>query len=159
MKKRKPRSGNPLDLPEEHPPTEVPPELLLVLRTESTWTGDDSDEIKLIADSSDNSFYLEGIPRRRKQPNSPLPRPPMQRINVSEQWVNYIFMKLETTSIPIFPKPEMGFDGGFMELEIGGYEGKATYRWWNSPPAAWEPLHKIATVIYYKFYDGVLYSR
>jgi len=38
----------------------------------------------------------------------------------------------------------MGCDGGFTELQVGGYSGKAHYRWWGEPPVGWEELGIIA---------------
>jgi len=46
--------------------------------------------------------------------------------------------------IPAAPVFDMGCDGGFTEIEIGDYSGKAHYRWWSIPPRGWEELSKIA---------------
>ena len=37
----------------------------------------------------------------------------------------------------------MGCDGGYTELEIGGYSGKSHFRWWSCPPDGWEELNEL----------------
>jgi hypothetical protein len=58
--------------------------------------------------------------------------------------VQSILDELDRLEIKAFPKQEMGCDGGFTELEIGGYDGKAVYRWWSATPEPWRPLEEIA---------------
>jgi hypothetical protein len=58
-----------------------------------------------------------------------------------------IFDRLRSIRIPPAPDYEMGCDGGFTEVEIGGYGGKAHYRWWSVPPEGWQPLDDIAKEI------------
>ena len=131
---------------------------LLIYRNESTWSGFDKDEISLYQNSK-GQFFLKGQPTRElpaphfsKNPN------PIREVRVSKGWVCYIFKRLERTSIPVFPPPQMGADGGFTELEIGGYAGKAHYRWWSEPPQGWETLNQIACEIHEKFYHRSLLS-
>ena len=47
---------------------------------------------------------------------------------------------------------DMGDDGSFTELEIGGYCGKSHYRWWVNAPETWEVLEEIGNEIYDSFY-------
>ena len=54
---------------------------------------------------------------------------------------------LSTLQIPAFPEHIMGCDGGFTEIEIGGYVGKSCYRWWSCPPEGWEKLDEIVQKI------------
>ena len=58
--------------------------------------------------------------------------------------VQSILDKLDRIEVKAFPKQEMGDDGGFTELEIGGYDGKAVYRWWCAAPESWQPLEDLA---------------
>ena len=58
--------------------------------------------------------------------------------------VQSILDELDVLEIKAFPKQEMGDDGGFTELEIGGYDGKAVYRWWSATPESWQPLEDLA---------------
>ncbi len=58
--------------------------------------------------------------------------------------VQSILDELDMLEIKAFPKQEMGCDGGFTELEIGGYDGKAVFRWWSATPEPWRPLEEIA---------------
>ena len=125
---------------------------LLIYRNESSWTGFDKDEISLYQNSK-GEFFLKGQPVRLprnwyggENPN------PVKEIRVSKRWVCSLFERLEYASIPAFPSPQMGADGGFTELEIGGYSGKAHYRWWSVPPQGWEILDQIADEIRRKFY-------
>ena len=57
--------------------------------------------------------------------------------------VNGIMEELSTIHIPAFPNHHMGCDGGFTELEVGGYSGKSHYRWWSGAPDGWEVLDDI----------------
>ena len=69
---------------------------------------------------------------------------------VSEDVVNDILSSLARVKISPFPQPTMGCDGGFTILELGGYEGSASFRWWN-PPKEWKPLDRIANKIWSLF--------
>ncbi|GJL73331.1 MAG: hypothetical protein NMNS01_25300 [Nitrosomonas sp.] len=62
---------------------------------------------------------------------------------------------LSTIQIPAFPKHQMDCDGEFTELEIGGYAGKSSFRWWSVPPEGWEVLDEIVKKIndYAGIYD------
>jgi len=57
--------------------------------------------------------------------------------------VEKILSSLSALHIPAFPMHFMGCDGGFTELEVGGYTGKSCYRWWSGPPKGWEEMDKI----------------
>ena len=59
---------------------------------------------------------------------------------------NVIYSYIETLSaitLPAFPEHMMGCDGGFTEIQMGGYDGQSHYRWWSCPPKGWEKLDKI----------------
>ena len=77
---------------------------------------------------------------------------------VSARWVKSLLKRLERTSVPVFPPTKVGADGGYTELEIGGYCGKALYRWWSQPPEGWEALDLIAKEVRNKFYRKNLLS-
>ena len=62
---------------------------------------------------------------------------------MSAREVEDILSSLANLNIPASPNHDMGCDGGFTELEIGGYGGMAKYRWWSCPPVGWEKLDKI----------------
>jgi len=57
--------------------------------------------------------------------------------------VKKIMASLSALHIPAFPEHRMGCDGGFTELEVGGYEGKSCYRWWSGAPEGWEELDEV----------------
>ena len=142
------------------PPVDFPlkGDTLLIYRYESSWSGFDKDEISLYQNSK-GEFFLKGRPIREprmpyynKNPN------PIKEIRVSKRWVCSLFERLENASIPAFPEPRRGADGGFTDLEIGGYSGKAHYRWWSEPPQGWEVLDQIASEIREKFYHKSLLS-
>ena len=57
--------------------------------------------------------------------------------------IDLIFELLSTVQIQAFPNYEMGCDGGFRELEVGGYEGRSSFRWWSVPPEGWDVLDMI----------------
>ena len=57
--------------------------------------------------------------------------------------VDGIMKELSTIHIPVFPNHHMGCDGGFTELEVGGYSGKSHFRWWSGAPDDWEELDDI----------------
>lgn len=64
-----------------------------------------------------------------------------KKIDISE--VEVILKKLSKINVPAFPQHDMGCDGGFTEIEVGGYSGKSHFRWWSVPPEGWEELHDI----------------
>ena len=140
-------------------PFELPDVTLLIYRWEASWTGIDKDEITLYQNSK-GEFFLKGQPVRIPRNWYGCPNPnPIREVQVSKGWVCYIFKRLEHAAIPAFPAPQMGSDGDFTELEIGGYRGKAHYRWWSIPPQGWEVLAQIAGEIHKKFYHRSLLEK
>jgi hypothetical protein len=69
--------------------------------------------------------------------------------------VTDILELLRTIQIPAFPRHMMGCDGGFTEIEVGGYGGKSHFRWWSAPPNGWEQLDQVAAELIERsgFYD------
>lgn len=61
--------------------------------------------------------------------------------------VTDILKLLPTIQVPAFPKHEMGCDGGFTEIEVGGHGATSHFRWWGAPPDGWEQLDKITTEV------------
>ena len=61
--------------------------------------------------------------------------------------VDKILKKLSKVQIPAFPEHHMGCDGGFTEIEMGGYAGKSSYRWWSGAPEGCEELDKVTQSI------------
>jgi|TARA_Y100000031_G_C7937458_1_gene255500 hypothetical protein len=57
--------------------------------------------------------------------------------------VDGIMKELSIIHIQAFPNHLMGCDGGFTELEVGGYSGKSHFRWWSGAPDGWEKLDDI----------------
>ena len=132
---------------------------LLIYRNESSWTGWDNDEISLYQNVK-GEFFLKGRPvRNPRSMHRSENTNPIKEIRVSKRWVCSLFERLEHTSIPAFPSQQMGADGAFFELEIGGFTGKAHYRWWLHGPQGWEILNQIANEIFEKFYHKSLLSR
>ena len=46
-----------------------------------------------------------------------------------------------------FPSHNRGCDGGFTELEVGGYEGCSRFRWWSEAPEEWKALDDVVNKI------------
>ena len=140
-------------LAKKFPDLKIPEEVtILVYRQESTWECLDKDEISLC--QSEKGYFLKGRPVREpvrdycSENNNEI-----KLVPVSKKWVTSLLKRLEHTCIPAFPPPRVGADGGYTELEIGGYCGKAHYRWWSLPPEGWEKLDEIAMEIRNKFYQ------
>lgn len=57
--------------------------------------------------------------------------------------VKELMTSLSSITIPAFPEHFMGCDGGFTEIEVGGYGGKSHYRWWSCPPEQWKELDSV----------------
>ena len=57
--------------------------------------------------------------------------------------VDEIMKELSKIHIQAFPNHLMGCDGGFIELEVGGYSGKSHFHWWSGAPYGWEVLDDI----------------
>jgi hypothetical protein len=51
--------------------------------------------------------------------------------------------RLVFLSIPAFPIPIIGCDGGYTELEVGCYQRLSHFRWWSVPPDGWDVLDEI----------------
>ena len=49
---------------------------------------------------------------------------------------------LRKIEVSAFPEHYMGCDGGFTELEVGGYGGKSVFRWWTNGPKEWQALDR-----------------
>ena len=140
----------------KYPPGITPRKVnkILILRGESAWTDIEKDEILLYRNDKDR-FFLRGRPRRDARvysPENPNEIKEIREVPVSRRWVVKLLNRLENTKISAFPTPLVGSDGGFWELEIGGYMGMAHYRWWMKPPESWEPLDQIVDEILHRFY-------
>jgi hypothetical protein len=120
-------------------------ETIITVRVESTWANE-GDVIVRITRSDEGVFHISG----RKKIGSTeselgeIGKSVRTRRVPSAIQVMHILDQLKSTTIPASPEFEMGCDGGFTELEIGGYAGKAHYRWWSSPPHGWERLDELA---------------
>lgn len=126
---------------------------LIVYRNKSTWTGWDNEEITLYKDNKGN-FFLKGRPHReQKYPDFTPNTNVIKRVPVPKEWIMNIFERLAASRISAYPMLDMGADGSFTELEIGGYCGKSHYRWWGNAPETWEVLEEIANEIYDSFYS------
>jgi len=73
------------------------------------------------------------------------------KILVDGDELDEVFDALSTISIPAFPDPNIGCDGGYTELEVGGYTGLSHFRWWSVPPDGWEVLNEIAQKLITKY--------
>ena len=121
------------------------PEIILTVRTESTYTVEGPLTV-YIKRLSDGTLWIYGQKKIGKI-ETPLGEEGStihtKQILAPEQ-LDAIFERLRSIRIPPAPDFEMGCDGGFTELEIGGYSGNAHYRWWSVPPEGWQPLDSIA---------------
>jgi hypothetical protein len=66
---------------------------------------------------------------------------------LSAKTIEQIFQLLASVTIPVFASHEMGQNGGFTELEVGGYGGGASFRWWSCPPQQWQSLDQATNKI------------
>lgn len=123
-------------------------EMILTVKQESTWT-DTGDVVVRITRSGQGEFHILG----RKEvgiAESELGKTGKcirTRRALPAEHVTEILDQLRHIMIPAAPTFEMGCDGGFTELVVGGYAGKAHYRWWSDPPHGWERLDKLAQKI------------
>ena len=123
-------------------------EVLFAIKTESCFIRDpDYLDWKVSLVCNEKGYFLVGseigMPWGRKRRRC--------RFKVSSAWVASVRKQLESLTVPVAPKFEIGDDGGFTELIYGGYTGKAAYRWWSEPPRGWEPLDRFARKILDRF--------
>ena len=118
-------------------------ERILRIVTESTWGMPEECKPKNtdVVRTNDGKYHCrylvlndEGRRERRK-------------VGIDEAQIISVLQRLKMASIPAVPSFEMGCDGGFTELHVGGYSGKVSYRWWSEPPKGWEELDKIASEV------------
>lgn len=121
------------------------PMTLLSIKSESTWIITGPVFVRMTG-SEENKFYLKG---RKKIGSGEVELGKVgdnirtSRI-LSYEYATDILARLQDIVMPAVPNFEMGPDGGFTELTVGGYDGKAHYRWWSDPPEGWEPLDRLA---------------
>jgi len=123
-------------------------ETILTVKSESTCDGFGLLKVR-IQQSPDGAFFIETI-KKIGYLESELGEAGMAiktTRNLAAMVVDGILERLRSIEIHAAPDFKMGYDGGFTELEIGGYTGKAHYRWWSKPPVGWEPLKNIAQEI------------
>jgi hypothetical protein len=123
-------------------------ETILTVREESTWTVT-GDIIVRITCSGEGAFHISG---RKKigfaeSELGEIGKSIRTRRVLPAKRAEKILGQLKHMMIPAGPEFEMGCDGGFTELEVGGYSGKACYRWWSDPPHGWEALDRLAQEI------------
>ena len=123
-------------------------ETILTVKSESTWSGFGLLKVR-IQQSSDGAFFIETIKKiGYLEPELGEAGTIIKTTrNLTFRVVDGILERLRSIEINAAPDFKMGDDGGFTELEIGGYAGKAHYRWWSVPPDGWEPLQNIAREI------------
>lgn len=95
-----------------------------------------------------HGFFLAGCTIRDESPEDRL----KYEFEIPWELANSMLDELMTIRVPAAPVFDMGQDGEFIELTVGGYEGKAHYRWWSEPPKGWGPLAAFARRVMDVFY-------
>jgi len=124
-------------------------ETILTVRQESTWTIEGEVIVRIIC-SDEGKYHIQRIEKIgfvESDLGETGESIQMQRVLPAKR-VTQILDQLRELMIPAAPALEMGSDGGFTELEVGGYIGKAHYRWWSCPPQGWEGLDRLANDIF-----------
>jgi hypothetical protein len=121
---------------------------IVTIRVESTWANE-GDVIIRIKRSAKGVFRILGQKRigTTKSELGEIEKSLQTQQVLSAEQATQILEQLSRIKIPAAPEFEMGCDGGFTELKVGGYMGKAHYRWWSSPPIGWEQLDELASEI------------
>ncbi len=68
-----------------------------------------------------------------------------QRFILDISVLNNFLLRLAKINIFLPIAFDMGCDGGFTEIEIGGYEGSFKFRWWSEPPLS---LRELSEAVY-----------
>ena len=62
----------------------------------------------------------------------------------TQRQLDATFNILKKIQIPAYVIGHHCDDGGYTDFEIGGYDGKAHYRWCCNGPEEWRPLQRFA---------------
>lgn len=121
---------------------------ILTVKSESTWSGFGILKVR-IKQSPDGVFFIETIKKigTNEDKLGEVGTTIKTRRHLATRDMDGILERLRSIEIHASPDFKMGCDGEFTELEIGGYTGKAHYRWWSVPPDDWEPLENFAQEI------------
>lgn len=124
-------------------------ETILTVRKESTWTIEGEVIVRIIR-SDEGKYQIQRIEKSgfAEYDLGETGESEKTQCKVPAKRVTQILDQLRELKIPAVPAFEMGLDGGFTELEVGGYSGKAHYRWWSCPPQGWEGLARLAADIF-----------
>ena len=69
------------------------------------------------------------------------------KVPLAKEQVESALKQLRQASVPACPDFPGGCDGTIYELGLGGYMGRAVYRWWGSPPPRWEVLGSVVITV------------
>ncbi|MBD1399441.1 hypothetical protein [Pelovirga terrestris] len=118
-------------------------EIILRISTEGTFGTPYETAKKMFEVIKDNkgAYYFKFTKKNELLQNETIKK------RVENDQIAEIMSRLSAIKIPAFPNHQMGCDGGFTELEVGGYEGKSHFRWWSGPPQGWEELDDVARLI------------
>lgn len=115
--------------------------LKITFESTNNFLGGAQDGFIELYKSEDNSYYATYA--HRVMPGKEV----AEKKRVSEQSVSKINDLLVSITLPAFPRHSMGCDGGFTEIEVGGYGGGSKFRWWSAPPEGWEELNEVTSSI------------
>ncbi len=124
------------------------PFLGLTLISESTWNGP---TLTIRIRQSAKGRFVASFRKKGGIEDTRAEFPKNSTQVVSESFVASIMDLLAKVKIVPFPEMNMGCDGDFTTLKLGGYSGAATYRWWSVPPKEWKSLDQIANRIWSLF--------
>ncbi len=62
---------------------------------------------------------------------------------LSDERVDSIFDRIATIHVPLSASGAFGTDGTIYRLEVQTGMTSASWNWWGSLPAAWEPLSEV----------------
>jgi len=121
---------------------------LFTVREESCWLPSPEYvdwKVDIVVDGE--KTWLVGVPARNRQFATKQQR---RQFAVEFEWVQGLWNKLASITIPALPEPIIGYDGGYTELIV---EGRVRYRWWSAPPKGWEPLDELADEVLKRFHN------
>jgi hypothetical protein len=123
-------------------------ETIITVKDENTWDAI-GDVVVRVTRSNKGVFHIVGRKNigLSESKLGDLGKSIRTRCVLPANQVTEILDELRHLMIPAAPTFEMGCDGGFTELTLGGYDGKAHYRWWSATPHGWERLDELAQEI------------
>ncbi|MBF0290384.1 MAG: hypothetical protein HQM14_21435 [SAR324 cluster bacterium] len=123
---------------------------LLSVKTESSWSWYGPTHV-FIFNEKDDQLWIKGVKEigEEEKELGALGSRIITEHQFDQEKYDNMMVRLQKITIPAFPVPIIGCDGGVTEFTInGGYGQEASYRWWSIVAEGWEPLADIAEEIF-----------